>query len=282
MHAPSSFAPRKIAPFIRVSILFLSLVGIIIFAHAFELQGLLDPDWADAHLKQQGEAGILLYLVLAALLSALGMPRQAISALGGYAFGALAGILWTSMGVTLGCICAFFYSRLLGRTAIQRRFGRRIARLDAFLARNPVLMTIALRLFPFSSNGLTNMAAGVTAIPAPSFIIGSAIGYLPQTIIFSLLGSGIRVDPLWRTSLSAALFAFASLIGFYLFKRYRVEHGLHDEQKCVSGAEYRQHEERYHASAPPLNRPETSLSPTETKKNSRSSHSADGKDRLAP
>ncbi|MDR2488342.1 MAG: VTT domain-containing protein [Desulfovibrio sp.] len=211
---------------IKLGVLFLTLAGIGFFAHIFNLEDVLDPTWANSHLRDPSRetftgGGILLYMLLVTLLSPLGVPRQALSALGGYAFGALFGVIFSSIGLIAGCSGAFFYSRLLARSFLQRRFGGRIQRLDAFLAHSPFIMTIAIRCFPIGNNALTNLAAGLTGIPASSFIGGSAIGYLPQTVIFALLGSGIRIAPLWRTTLSAILLIASSLLGFLLYRRFK-------------------------------------------------------------
>ena len=227
---------RTVLPFLKISLLFITLAGMVIFVRFFEMEGVLDPAWADSHLRGDPSGsfpigGILLYIAMAALLSPVGVPRQALSALGGYAFGALYGVFFSSIGLTMGCAGAFFYSRLLARSTIQRRFGKRIQRLDAFLAHSPFAMTIAVRCFPMGNNALTNLIAGVTTIPAPAFIAGSAIGYLPQTLIFNLLGSGIRIDPLWRTSLSAILFILSSVIGFLLYRRFKGDQVLADETR---------------------------------------------------
>ena len=217
---------RRLLPFVKLSVLFLTLTGVVIFARVFGLEGILDPTWADSHLHDPAQrdlavGGIFLYIALVALLSPLGVPRQALSALGGYAFGALFGTIFSSIGLIAGCAGSFFYSRLLARSTLQRRFGKRIQRLDAFLSHSPFAMAIAIRCFPMGNNALTNLAAGVTGIPALPFISGSGIGYLPQTVIFALLGSGIRIDPVWRTSLSAVLFILSSLLGFVLYRRFK-------------------------------------------------------------
>ena len=213
--------------FLKAAVLFSALAGVVFLARALELEAILEPSWADSHLRDGANGfssgGVLLYLALTAALSPLGVPRQALSALGGYAFGAFFGTLFCSIGLVVGCSGGFFSSRLLARAALQQRFGDRIRRLDAFLARNPFTMTVAIRCFPAGNNALTNLAAGLTGIPALAFIGGSAVGYLPQTVIFALLGSGVRIDPVWRTSLSAALFILASLLGFALYHRFQGE-----------------------------------------------------------
>lgn len=202
----------------RAGVLFGLSVGAVVLLHILNLDEPLNEEWADLHLRSQGGAGILLFVALAAALSPLGFPRQVLAALGGYAFGAVPGTVWCCLGLTAGCACGFFYSRLLARAALQRRFSGRIRKLDALLSRRPFLMSMAVRCLPVGNNALTNVAAGVTSIPAPAFIAGSALGYLPQTVIFSLLGSGIRVDPAMRLSLAVLLFALASCLGYRIYR----------------------------------------------------------------
>lgn len=207
---------------------FLALVAVAFLFRLLGLEEILDPAWADRHLRDSGQGGFawnnaLLYLAMTALLAPLGIPRQALSALGGYAFGALNGAVLCSIGLPLGCAAAFWYSRLLAGPALRQRFGKRIQRLDAFVSRSPFAMTAAIRFFPMGNNALTNLAAGVTSIPASAFIGGSAVGYLPQTIIFALLGSGVRVDPFWRIIVAAVLFALSSAVGISLYHKYKGE-----------------------------------------------------------
>ncbi|MDR0827727.1 MAG: VTT domain-containing protein [Desulfovibrio sp.] len=207
------------SPILKMSLFFLGLAGVIACVHLLDLQELLDPAFADTHLRQNG--GTFLYIALVMFLSPLGFPRQGLAVLGGYAFGALSGTLLTLAGLSLGCAAGFFYARILARPALQKRFGKKIQRLDDFLSRNPFAMTVAVRCFPLGNNALTNLAAGLTSIPALPFFAGSCIGYSPQTLIFALLGSGLRVDPLWRILTAALLFVLASGAGVLIYRRYR-------------------------------------------------------------
>ncbi len=217
MATPGSRLRRSTLKGAAILVSLICLVGV---AHFFDLESITDPDWVELHLRQ-GPTGILLFMALAAFASAAGAPRQALAALGGYAFGALWGCVLVGLALPLGCALGFWYARLLGRSSLQRRFGPRIARLEAFLAHSPFAMTVAIRFLPVGHNALTNMLAGITHIPFAPFFLGSAVGYLPQSIIFCLLGSGLRVDPLWRTAAACVLFVVSTLIGMWLYGRYR-------------------------------------------------------------
>lgn len=203
---------------------FFSLFGIVALGIALLLA--VDPSieaytrFVDNNIRAHGMWGIAIYILLVAALSCVAVPRQLLSLVGGYAFGAIGGAFWATIGTTLGCILAFGYARLLGQRFVHHHFGNRIQKAENFLARAPFSMTFLIRSLPVGNNLLTSLLAGLTHIPAVPFFAGSAIGYVAQNFIFALLGSGVRVDPFWRTMLSVALLLLASAIGFYLYKKY--------------------------------------------------------------
>jgi uncharacterized membrane protein YdjX (TVP38/TMEM64 family) len=101
-----------------------------------------------------------------------------------------------------------------------------VRRLDDFLHDHPFSMALLIRLLPVGSNVVTNLAAGVSGIRAAPFVAGSVIGYVPQTVIFALLGSGIHLDPSLRIGASVVLFVVSGMLGVYLFRRYRTSRAL--------------------------------------------------------
>jgi uncharacterized membrane protein YdjX (TVP38/TMEM64 family) len=78
-----------------------------------------------------------------------------------------------------------------------------------------------IRLLPVGHNLATNLVAGVSSIPAAPFFLGSAVGYLPQTLVFALIGSGVQTDPLLHTVLGVTLFLASGVFGAWLYRRQR-------------------------------------------------------------
>ncbi|NJO54131.1 MAG: VTT domain-containing protein, partial [Bacteroidales bacterium] len=113
------------------------------------------------------------------------------------------------------------YARLLGRALVQHRFPRRIAAIDGVLHGNTFSMTLLLRLLPVGSNLVTNLAAGVSSVRMMPFVAGSALGYVPQTLVFALAGSGVQLDAELRIAVSAGLFIVSGALGVMLYRRYR-------------------------------------------------------------
>lgn len=214
---------------LRGVVMIATLVMIGFLFQATGLNSALDEGWMEAHIMGRGVAGELLFFAIATFITAVGLPRQVISFLGGYAFGLLMGSALALGATVLGCAIAFYYARILARTPLQKRFSARVRSLDNFLHDNTFSMTLLVRMLPVGSNVATNLAAGVTSIKAGPFIGGSAIGYLPQTLIFALAGSGVAVDPPLRISLSIILFVLSGFLGVYLYRHFRHGKSLNTE-----------------------------------------------------
>jgi uncharacterized membrane protein YdjX (TVP38/TMEM64 family) len=221
---------RNLRVSLKGVLLLASLAGLTFALKGLGVGELFDKGWIESHVIGTGAYSWALFVGFVALTTGVGIPRQIVCFLGGSAFGFLEGTLLCSLGTLLGCALAFYYSRFLGQEFVLRRFKKRLLKVNAFLVKNPFTATLLLRLIPVASNGITNLLAGVSQAPAGWFFLGSLVGHLPMTMIFTLLGSGVRVDPFWRTALSAALFVGMSVLGWRLFKRYRLQEVSDDEE----------------------------------------------------
>lgn len=190
-------------------------------------------EWVDLYIRDRGLLGESLFLLAGAAASAAGLPRQGVAFLGGYAFGAAMGTALGLVAQLLGCALSFFWARLVGRGWAERRlagrFGRRLRALRDALAESPFDTTLALRLLPVGNNLALNLLAGMAGIAALPFLAASAVGYLPQTVVFALLGKGVRVDGTWQIGLAAATLLGSVLLGFRLLHRHRAGRVLDSE-----------------------------------------------------
>jgi len=200
------------------------IVIVVLAATSFLLGDLLDEAWVDAHVRGHGVQGELLFLLAGWLLSSVGLSRQLIAFLSGYAFGFLPGVLLATLAVVAGCILTFFVSRYLLRAFLLQRYAGRIDRMGRFVHENTFVMTLLIRLLPLGSNLMVNVAAGVSGVRSIPFFLGSALGYLPQTLIFALVGSGTGVDQFWQVAVAMVLFVVATFLGIWLYRKYR--HGM--------------------------------------------------------
>ena len=191
------------------------------FLRAVETSEFLNAAWIDSTIRDQGLVGEMIFFAAGTLFTAFGLPRQVICFLGGYAFGLAAGTALALGATVMGCAVAFLFARLAARDLVMGRFSGRLRRADTFLASNPFSTILMIRLLPVGSNLATNLVAGVSSAGLGPFLAASAFGHFPQTLVFTLVGSGINVDPAIRITLGVVLFILSMLLGTHLYLRLR-------------------------------------------------------------
>ncbi|MTJ79799.1 MAG: TVP38/TMEM64 family protein [Telmatospirillum sp.] len=227
-HRPAAVAGVRPRLLVKGLLIMLTLVAVGWGLKVSGVGGMLDVHWVDSEIKGHGLSGEVIFLAIGTVAVAVGLPRQAVCFLAGYAFGLGGGLVWSSLASLAGCVVCFLYARLLGRELVMHRFAERVRRVDDFLHDNPLTMAVLIRFLPVGSNLLTNLVAGVSSVRPLPFFAGTLIGYCPQTLVFVLLGSGISVDPVLRTGLSVLLFVASALLGVFLYRRLRHGHSLDD------------------------------------------------------
>jgi uncharacterized membrane protein YdjX (TVP38/TMEM64 family) len=174
-------------------------------------------------VSEGGVQGPVMFLAAATLLTAIGLPRQIPAFVAGYAFGTWSGVAIALLSQLLACGADFIWSRAVARDFVKRRFGKRLNRIDAALAARPFMTTLTFRLMPVGSNILLNLVAGLSSVRALPFLAASLIGFVPQTVIFALLGRGSAPNHASVLAVGAVMFAVSAILGMYLFRRYRAE-----------------------------------------------------------
>jgi len=163
----------------------------------------------------------LLLFVFLSLATSIGLPRQIAALVAGINLGALVGVIIATMAATLGCLITFTVSRYLLSDKISRRYPEQLTKLSIFLGEQTFLKAIVIRILPLGSNFITNIIAGVSKVSMRAYVSGSFVGFIPQMIIFSLAGSGIRLGAQNELIASGMLFIIALLISAYLVKKHK-------------------------------------------------------------
>lgn len=206
---------------VKVFILAATLFGVAWVFNHLGLKQLMAPQWVDGEIKGHGVLGVALFVAVSAGATAIGIPRQIPSFLAGYAFGPLAGTALALAATLIGAAADFHYARYMGRGWAVKRFPKTLEWLDAFLSGNTFAMVLALRLAPFTSNLATNLAAGVSGAGTGAFLGASALGYLPQTVAFTLLGCGTSIDPMVNGVMFVVLILASSALGIRMWRSRR-------------------------------------------------------------
>lgn len=167
----------------------------------------------------QGWRDALMLGGLGTLACAVGLPRQVIGFAAGYAWGVLPGTAVALAAQLGGCAIDLLWARLVGRAFVQARLGGRASRLDHALAARPFAATLALRLMPLGSNLALNLLAGLSSVRILPFLAGSALGYLPQTVVAALLGAGGQMGRTADIAVGVGLLAVSLILAGTLSRR---------------------------------------------------------------
>ncbi|PKI16397.1 TVP38/TMEM64 family protein [Colwellia sp. 12G3] len=167
----------------------------------------------------------LLLFVFLSLATSIGLPRQIAALVAGINLGAFIGVIVATLAATLGCLITFSVARYLLSDSITRKYPSQLKKLSIFLGERTFLKAIIIRILPLGSNFITNIIAGVSKVSMPAYVSGSFVGFIPQMIIFSLAGSGIRLGEKNELIASGILFIIALLLTAYLVKKHKAKNG---------------------------------------------------------
>lgn len=135
-----------------------------------------------------------LYAAVYVATVALSLPTALILTLtGGFLFGPWIGGTTAAFSCTLGATIVFLISRLAAGDAIEARTGPRVRAVAEEIRKDAFFYILTLRLVPVTPFWLTNVAAGLIAIPVATFASATLIGILPVGLIYAGIGSGLDV-----------------------------------------------------------------------------------------
>jgi len=147
------------------------------------------------------------------------LPRQIAALSAGFLFGAGFGVLLATISAIVGCLITLLLARKLLSNLVEQQYPEPLAKVSYFFSHHTFIKALIIRLVPAGSNFLTNVLAGTARTPISPFIFGSALGFIPQMTIFSLMGAGLQVNGQQQLMLSVVLLFMALLLSGYLYRK---------------------------------------------------------------
>ncbi len=167
-----------------------------------------------------GTVGILGFVLGYAALTLTPMPKNVLSMAAGLTWGFAGGSLLVYLGALFGATLAFVIGRSLGRDAVERFTGARVARVDELLRRQGLATVIGARLIPVLPFTVINYTAGLTAVRRGDYALGTALGIIPGTLAYVAIGAfGFELG--WPFWLAVGVLGGLTVIGLYLARRAR-------------------------------------------------------------
>lgn len=131
----------------------------------------------------------VVFVSIYAAWTVLLLPGFVPTFVGGALFGVLEGSALSVVGAVAGATLAFLTARRLGHVPVKELAGARADRLDEWLRRHGLIALLYARLVPIIPFNVLNYAAGLAGISTRRYVIATAVGILPGTVAYTVLGS---------------------------------------------------------------------------------------------
>lgn len=151
---------------------------------------LWNVDLLIAHFQGMGAWGVVLFLLAHLIATVLGFPGTVLVIAGGAVFGLVWGTFWSVIGATAGAIAAFSLARSLLREWVQQRVGhcQTMIWVNQLSDRQALACVLAVRFTPISPFNLANFLFGLTSIPLQPYVLGTFVGIIPGTLLYTWIG----------------------------------------------------------------------------------------------
>ena len=122
------------------------------------------------------------------------LPGSFLTMSTGFLFKVVLGTITVSVGSTIGACATFFISRSFGRKWIVSKFSKskKFRAIDRAVEKHAFKIVLLTRLSPACPFNILNYSFGLTKVPFWKYALGSWIGMIPNTIMYTYLGSGLR------------------------------------------------------------------------------------------
>jgi uncharacterized membrane protein YdjX (TVP38/TMEM64 family) len=143
------------------------------------------------------------------------IPGEATGFIGGFLFGVPLGMLYSTIGLTLGSTLAFLLGRWLEVHFVARIVKpETLKRFDFLMERQGALVAFFLFIIPGFPKDYLCFILGLSQMPLKLFLVLSTVGRLPGTLMLTLQGAKVyEGDYLF----SAVLIALCLLLGGILY-----------------------------------------------------------------
>jgi uncharacterized membrane protein YdjX (TVP38/TMEM64 family) len=174
---------------------------------------LQDPEFLRNTLQAWGPLAPVIFILVQALQVVMApIPGEVTGLLGGYAFGLRLGFVYSTVGLTIGSLFAFWVGRRLGGPFVRRLVSPRIWDQMGFIveAEGAVLCFI-IYLIPGLPKDIVCYLFGLSPMPFWVFAVVSTLGRMPGTWALSAQGAQVASGHYLQLFLLTAIVAAAAV-----------------------------------------------------------------------
>ena len=170
-----------------------------------------------AFVGSLGPLGPLAYMGLQILQTVVApIPGNVVGAIGGLLFGWW-GILWTTIGATIGAALVFWVSRRFGRTLVEKVVKKEsLDKFDFIIGKRASFVLLLIFLIPGLPDDIVCYIAGLTDVPIKKLILIFVVGRIPAVVGNNMIGTGLGDG---NIGLVVGLIIFGTVICAILYKQ---------------------------------------------------------------
>jgi uncharacterized membrane protein YdjX (TVP38/TMEM64 family) len=178
-------------------------------------------------LREWGVLAPVIFILLQALQVIISpIPGEATGILGGYLFGQWLGLFYSTIGLTLGSVVAFWIGRWLGAHYVKNLVSAETwNRLGFIVEAEGAVLCFIVYLIPGLPKDIVCYLFGISPMPLWVFALVSGLGRIPGTWVLSAQGAHTAAGDYMQVILVSA-FAVAGALPLYYY-RHRIVTWFH-------------------------------------------------------
>ena len=208
------------------------VLAVVVAARGLETRALLES--ALAWITGLGPWGPAIFVLLYVAATVLLLPAVALTLGAGALFGVVWAFVIVTLSATLGAVVAFLVGRYLARDWVARRVAgsARLVAVDEAVAREGWKIVALTRLSPAFPFVLLNYAFSLTRVPLRHYVPATFVGMMPGIALYAYLGSlagevaaaaaGSRARTPWEWGLYALGFVATLAVAVYVTRLARI------------------------------------------------------------
>jgi len=196
-------------------------------AYQFLVRLYVDKRFLKHTLREWGILAPVIFIGMQALQVIIApIPGEVTGILGGYLFGEWVGLVYSTIGLTVGSLAAFTVGRWLGAHYVQRLVSPEIWRKLGFIVEaEGAILCFVIFLIPGLPKDMACYLFGLSPMPFWVFAVVSTLGRIPGTWILSAEGAHTAAGDYVGVILLTALVVAVALPLYYyrtrLVERFR-------------------------------------------------------------
>lgn len=148
--------------------------------------------YLDNLVKENFLLVLLAFIGIYIAATAFMVPASALTIGGGFLFGTAIGAPATVTGATIGALILFLAAKSSIGETLKSIAGPFIGKMEKGFNENALSYLFTLRLIPVVPFAVANIAPAVLGAKFKDYFLSTALGIIPGTVAYSLIGNGLR------------------------------------------------------------------------------------------